>query len=403
MASIPFDSIARQKMQSAREVYRNKFLLFQGACTIVRLNIPIYCVGVFRMTMASDKESQLGKSKSFAVASASISTSTAEDIFLQYYGLKGIAYALAAERDHNFRIRCDNDREYLLRIVHPSEDPRLTEMQTQAMLHVAKTAPDLPVQRVLLSVDGMPEVRRAFGTGDERTIRAVSFLQGVLQRDRRSDASQRQNVGKALARLQLALEDFNHPSSEHELIWDLRRASALRPLVATVDDAELRISLERQLDHFDAKISAVLQTQRRQVVHNDLSSDNILVSSSAPADVTGILDFGDLVKTSVCADVAIGAVYQLQDGPEAFEGALDLISGFNSVRQLFKVEQEILFDLILTRMAARIIITEWRASVHPENRRYILRNTPRARQQFQTLLHQDKASATASIIKACLS
>jgi len=53
---------------------------------------------------------------------------------------------------------------------------------------------------------------------------------------------------------------------------------------------------------------------------------------------------------------------------------------------LTAAELSLLPDLILGRLVARIIISEWRAERFlPENRAYVLRNTPRAREHLHRL------------------
>ena len=49
-------------------------------------------------------------------------------------------------------------------------------------------------------------------------------------------------------------------------------------------------------------------------------------------------------------------------------------------------ELDLLPDLILGRLVARIVVSEWRAERFPENRAYVLRNTPRAWEQLRRLL-----------------
>ena len=57
-------------------------------------------------------------------------------------------------------------------------------------------------------------------------------------------------------------------------------------------------------------------------------------------------------------------------------------------------------DLILGRVVARIIISEWRAERFPENRAYVLRNTPTAWQQLHRLLSIASEQTAARIQEA---
>ena len=112
-------------------------------------------------------------------------------------------------------------------------------------------------------------------------------------------------------------------------------------------------------------------------MHNDFSPDNTLISADA-SQVCGIIDFGDVTVTALVNDVAIAAAYQLSDEPDLLAPALDLIAGYHATTPLTAGELDLLPDLILARIVARIVISEWRAERFDENRAYVLRNTPRA-------------------------
>lgn len=51
-----------------------------------------------------------------------------------------------------------------------------------------------------------------------------------------------------------------------------------------------------------------------------------------------------------------------------------------------RLTPSLLPDLILARIVARIVISEWRAERFPQNRTYVLRNTPRAWEHLHRLL-----------------
>lgn len=337
---------------------------------------------------------------SLSSAGSVVAPPEAEHIAKVHYGLSATAKPLAGEKDSNFHLRTERGEEYLLKVVNPGEDPSVSNFQTMALLHIASRDPGLPVQRVLCSLNGAPELRLHFPADGERTVRMVSFSRGTLQSSTRPSAAQRRNVGRTLARLQVALADFVHPAADHDLTWDLKHSSRLRALLSAIDDVGRRSALASCLDGFDARVSGILPGLRTQVVHNDLSGDNVVVDPDDPAIVTGILDFGDMVRTPAVIDAAVGASYQLQpDG--RLEPALDFLSGFHAVRPLEEAEIEILYDLIVTRTVMRIAIPEWRAARFPDNREYILRNIPSVWSQFESLRHLSRDQATAAIRRAC--
>ena len=143
-----------------------------------------------------------------------------------------------------------------------------------------------------------------------------------------------------------------------------------------------------------------LAAQRTQLVHNDFSPDNTLISADASRRVCGIIDFGDVTVTALVNDVAIAAAYQLSDEPDLLAPALDLIAGYHATTPLTAGELDLLPDLILARIVARIIISEWRAERFGDNRAYILRNTPRAWEHLHRWLDIPAGQTAARIQEA---
>src|SRR5439155_5709090 len=133
--------------------------------------------------------------------------------------------------------------------------------------------------------------------------------------------------------------------------------------------------------------------------HNDCSPDNTLISPDG-ARLGGIIDFGDVTVTALVNDLAIAVANMLGEGPDPFGPGLDLIAGYHAVTPLTAAELSLLPDLILGRVVARIIISEWRAERFPENRAYVLRNTPGAREHLHRLLSIPGEQTAARIQEA---
>lgn len=353
------------------------------------------------MTLSSAPFQTSKVSNSLQVRGVEISAADAEEIASRHYGLKCKAKLLSGEKDANFHLQTIDNDEFLLKVVNPGEAAGVTSLHTQALLHVEKVDPGLPVQRIMYTAKGEPDLRIEFAGEGPRAVRVVTFQKGLLQRNVAPTAPLLRNIGAMLARLQLALKDFVHSSAVHESTWDLLQASTLRSLFPAVSDPAKRTHLETQLNHFEAALLPQLLQMRSQVAHNDLSSDNIVVDPGNTEKVSGIIDFGDMVHTAVAADIAVGAAYQLSDSDYPLDTALEFISGFSGVRPLEFDEIEILYDLIMTRMVTRLAITEWRASQFPENKTYILRNTPKSWAQFERLRSISRKQATDDIRRAC--
>ena len=316
------------------------------------------------------------------------------------FGLAGELAPLPGEADGNFLLQAVGGQRYVVKFAHLRADPQVVGVQVRVLKHIESVAAGLPVPRVVPAVDGQPWAVVADGPLRGRVVHVVSYLDGQLLRSVSTDQALRRTLGVILARLGLALREFDDPLVRRPLLWDLAQLPQLSPLLAGLKENPGREMLSEQLGRLIASLPPRLAAQRTQLVHNDFSPDNALISADGRR-VCGIIDFGDVTVTALVNDIAIAATYQLSDEPDLLAPALDLISGYHATTPLTAGELDLLPDLILARIVARIIISEWRAERFPGNRAYILRNTPRAWEHLNRLLSIPGEQIAARIFQAC--
>ncbi len=285
-----------------------------------------------------------------------------------HFGLTGTLTPLTSERDLNFRLTTAKG-SFVLKLANPSEPAEVTRFQTLALIHLEPTA--LPVPRVVRTLSGETEAQTPHGI-----LRLLTWLDGHPQHLTPRSPQQGAAMGRIAARLSLGLQGFHHPAAAHVLQWDIKQASALRPLLPFID-AALRPLATRTLDRFDAEVKPHLARCRTQVVHNDLNPHNVLVDQGDPDRITGILDFGDMVETPLICDAAVTAAYQID--PNAPRDSLTTFARvYHAVLPLTPDEVGLLPDLTATRMLTTLAVASARAARYPDNAPYILRNVPAA-------------------------
>lgn len=215
----------------------------------------------------------------------------------------------------------------------------------------------------------------------------MTFLDGTPLDRLQSTAAEREAVGEALAGLRVAMRDFSHPHDEREIAWDVKHLLKLEYLIAKIPDFENRRKLEIGMRRFET-IEADLKACPVQVLHNDFSKSNIVVRRDGPSFVTGIIDFGDVVRTAVAIDVSTAMLNQLPSSgrDDLFAECRDLLRGYLRVASLSEHELRLLPHLVMGRVIARALITTWRAAQFPDNQTYILRNTQQGWDQLDWFL-----------------
>ena len=319
------------------------------------------------------------------------------------FGLSGELARLPGEADDNFLLDT-GDRRYVVKFAHLRADPAVVDVQVRVLRHVESAAPGLPVPRVLMplaptAASGQPWAVVPDGPLSGRVVHALSYLDGRLLRSVATDRPLRRSLGVTLAELGRALRGFDDPLVHRPLLWDLAQLPRLRPLLAERSPGPGTSLIDEQLGRLTTEVSPRLAAQRSQLLHNDFSPDNTLISADG-SRVCGIIDFGDVTVTALVNDVAIAVANLLTDDADPFGPALDFIAGYHATTPLTAAEVSLLPDLILGRVVARIIISEWRAERFPENRAYVLRNTPRAWEHLHRLLSIPGEQTAARIQEA---
>ena len=293
-------------------------------------------------------------------------------LLAQHWGLAGRLSPLTSERDLNHRLDAADGR-FVVKIANRAEDPAVTRMQSRALRHAAAADPALAIPRVIATGQGTDDIRLPSG----EVMRVLTWLDGAPLAGLPRSPAQAQGVARLGARLCRALQGFQDPAADHVLQWDIRHALRLRPLLPHVQDAALRALCARTLDAFEARVTPALPHLRWQVIHGDLNPHNLLGDTAAPERVTGILDFGDMVRTPRLCDAAIAASYVI-DPAQAARSLAAFTAAWAEIDPFTGDEAALLPLMVAARMVTTLAITAFRAARYPENAPYILRNAPSA-------------------------
>ena len=299
------------------------------------------------------------------------SAADAVSIAASHYGIKAQVRPLVSDRDQNFRLHAADGKQYVLKIANYAEQLQFIDFQNSALIHVSKQDPTFPSPRIIPTLKGQLHCS-ARCDGKTHYVRVLSWLDGLVLNEVRLDPGLVNRLGKLLARLGLALKDFEHPGSNPPSAWDMKRAASLQDLLVYVEDPKLGQLVEKALDQFITRVKPVLDTLRTQVIYNDMNLGNVLMDKTQPDRISGLIDFGDLVKSPLIIDLAIAAAYQLGADDDPLASALPMIAGYHAVRPLQETEMKLLTDLIKTRLVTSLLIGSYRSSLFPENSEYLL-------------------------------
>ena len=266
---------------------------------------------------------------------------------------------LPSERDQNFLVTTPRER-LVLKIANASESREILEFQNEALQHVAARDPDLPIPRLRKT--------RAGGTIADlecgHLCRLLSYLNGKpLAKTKPHSTQLLRSLGRFMARLDVALEGFSHKAQDRYLYWDSKHA------VNTIGDGIEHIADDdRQqvadiLAAFESDVAPRLDTLPAGVIHNDGNDYNVLVDSG---EIAGVVDFGDMVSSTLVFELANAAAYCMLDKSEPIRVAVDVVAGYHQVRPLTDDELAVLFASIRIRLAMSVAVAARQTKDEPD-------------------------------------
>ena len=317
----------------------------------------------------------------------------ASALLLSTFGVHGELKRLPTEKDDTFVVSTAAGARFILKVANPAEQAEELDFEVRLLMHVEQVDPTLPVPRVIAESRARPYHTVHDRAGQLRHVRLLSYLHGIPLDRTDSTAMERFRIGEHLGRLRHATASFSHPAEDRVLAWDVKHLLDLSTLLSYIDDPGRHANLQLGLKRF-AALQPRIDRLRMQVLHNDFNRSNLIVDHDHPQFVTGIIDFGDSVRTAIAIDVATALLNQLprdasgDPAEDLFAAPRDLLRGYLSVAELTDEEIELLPHLVMARVIARALISSWRARAFPENADYLLRNTDQGWAQLQWFLVQ---------------
>ena len=344
-----------------------------------------------------------------------VDVATAERVARELYGLSARATPLDGERDRNYRLDTGDGHRLVLKFIDHEADDVVVDGQSAALAHLAEQNPLLPVPRVVptragglvgvaviaggdtthgrdtIAGDGLIAGGELIagggsnaGAGADATavscrVRLVTYLPGRLMQDVRppeaaanaaadtdavdlpqADPRARllRSVGYQIAQLDRALAGFFHPALAQPIVWDVRRAAALMPMLAEIQPPELRSALSSALEPLEQRLQR-LRGLRSQAIHGDCHGRNLLVNDAGDACV-GIIDLGDMIHAPLALEIAVTMAELLTDSVASLDELPELLAGYTSLQPLERGDVEVLYDLITARIAIGVLIQAWR-------------------------------------------
>ena len=229
--------------------------------------------------------------------------------------------------------------------------------------------------------------------GQTHVARMLTFLPGDTFDDptvQHLSPNCLRDIGRLQGRLCQALATFDHPHAEHFMAWDISNGLVTSDELwayAGSDVIELASWTQGHLASSDFTLDT---TRRRQVIHNDAHRGNIL-RTPATADVSGVIDFGDMLVAPLVNELAIPGISFVSARSSPLEALTPIVVGFHEECPLESSDVSVLHDSITARAVLTALLFDFQIASCPDIAADVAAARPRVMADLIAWLAQDAA------------
>jgi len=288
----------------------------------------------------------------------------------EVYGIDAEVRLLAGEFDFNCLVAVNGAPAFLLKIMRAGCEPQLVDLQCRLLERLQASVPDVPLQRLIRTRAGAEVTELVDEAGERRILWLLTYLPGrVMAEVEPHTPALLGEIGATLARIDRALDGFDHPAARRAIKWDPRRSGWVRDHLHLVAAGSRRDLVTRIIDAFDRDVRPRLDAVPLGVIYADANDYNLLVENddAGVQRLTGIIDFGDAHRTAIVGEVAIAAAYAMLGKADPLTVAQAIVSGYDHARPLQGDELALVFPLVLTRLAVSVVNSALAAQSRPDD------------------------------------
>lgn len=288
-----------------------------------------------------------------------------ETILRTQFNLEGKLENIYSELDAVYRLTIHSGKNYVIKISHPGRHPSILEMEMQALAHLRTKSFPYQLQTRVSTVNGdhMVEVSGYY-------LRVFEWIDSKILADCKPQTTiTRQSLGTLLGEVSKGLIDFDCEAGHRFIKWDPSQLLWIKENLKALPEQWQTVFIER-INWIELNILPRLKDCPKQLNYNDANDYNILCQwneNSRCYEVTGIIDFLDLVHTHRINELAIGCVYSILYLNDPLPGAAEIVAAYHTANPLEDVELEVLYAQVLSRLMISLTVSAINRRDYPEN------------------------------------
>ncbi|MCW3464648.1 aminotransferase class III-fold pyridoxal phosphate-dependent enzyme [Chitinophaga nivalis] len=328
--------------------------------------------------------------------SYTFSATQVKELMQQHFNLAVSVKELTGYDEANFLVREDNGNAYICKIADASHQVAFLDAQVKILEHLAASAVGKQLQQVVKNTRG-EGITRIEIDGDLYHLRVLTWLEGEPMATVPPATALNTALGEFLGKMDAALAGFSHPAMHRHYAWDLAQAAIAGQQLVHIKDPEHRRLAGYFLLQFDTVVAPALPQLRKAYIHNDANDYNILIRQT---EISGLIDFGDMVYTQLVNNLAIACTYVMLSAKDPLAAAVETVAAYHAVYPLTVAETDLLYYLVAARLCISVTTSAAQAAAGSDNAYHFVTEAP-AWQLLSHLITINPLAAQDAFRRAC--
>ena len=317
------------------------------------------------------------------------------------WGIQATLSQLDGEYDLNFL--ATGSQDYILKVMRQGCQPQFVDLQCRAFDHITTKATTAPIPNIIRTNGGERFTTVSDETGEPRIIWLLEKVGGMVYAHFKPHSPALiHDIGAVLGTVDKALEDFEHPELHRNFKWNLSQADWINDHLSVISEPSRQELIGNILKRFQA-LKPTLSKLPSVAIHNDANDYNLIVKGSltASAQVTGLIDLGDMCASPRICDLAIAAAYIVLDNSSPEAALVNLVSGYHQAYPLTVGEIDLIWPLLQMRLAVSVVNSTMMSVENPDDPYVVISQKP-AWEFLESIESIDSKTVNPELINARL-
>ncbi len=320
-----------------------------------------------------------------------------EQLAQEQYGLPVKAKALNGYDELNFLLTEYTGKKYIFKVATDEHVHEFLDAQVKILNHLSSSPVADKFQRYVKNSEGN-ELTNIVVNNKNYCLRILSFLEGTFWVDAKNHSDDLMcSLGNVLGEMDKSLQHFKHTAMHRHYEWDVANSLDGRAYIHHIKDHERRRMAGYFLLQFETEVTPLLNQLRKAYIYSDANDYNVIVTGN---EVTGLIDFGDMVYSNLVNNVAIACTYSMFQQDDVLRAASLVVKGYHEKFPLTEQELSVLYYLITGRLCISVTRSAFNASLDSDNKHHFI-TEKHAWELLYKLIRINPIRAQDSFRKAC--